>query len=419
MTPGPPETWWPRAPRLPGPGTARAAGRRPFGSTWWGRAWVDALEHRAQLDPNRLPRGRTYARTGAVGELTLGAGQVSAPVQGSRRSPYAVTVRVRTFSDEEWDQVLDALAAQIGHAAALLDGELPPEIADDVRSVGLDLLPGPGELQPRCSCPDWADPCKHAAAVCYLVADSLDDDPFVLLALRGLDRDQLLAALRARRGVPGSEATAPGGPGSDDDPSADPGVVARDAWRRPPSPMPVVPLPVRTPGRPTVLGVDPPPGLGVDAAALRRLAADAAARALDLALGSVDSGLELDHHEDLARHAALLLGTADAGEMTLLARRAGLPSRELLRRAVAWRDGGLPGLSVLLGPWDPPPEAIAPGRTAMGPTATVRRNRVTGGGRQLRLGTDGRWYPFRKVGADWEPDGPPLQPEALGSGPPG
>ncbi|MDA8317473.1 MAG: hypothetical protein M0010_20245, partial [Actinomycetota bacterium] len=88
---------WPEhRPRRPGPGQRRP-GRRPFGATWWGRAWVDALEGRASLDPNRLPRGRTYARGGAVGDLVLTAGQITAPVQGSRRTPYRVTVRVRTF----------------------------------------------------------------------------------------------------------------------------------------------------------------------------------------------------------------------------------------------------------------------------------------------------------------------------------
>ncbi|MDQ6838144.1 MAG: SWIM zinc finger family protein, partial [Actinomycetota bacterium] len=183
--------------------------RRSFGTSWWGRAWVDALEGRARLDPNRLPRGRTYARQGTVGELRLAAGAITADVQGSRDWPYQVRVRVRVFDNNEWDRVLDSLAAEIGHLAALLDGELPPRVAADVRTAGLDLLPGPGELQPRCSCPDWADPCKHAAAVCYLVADALDEDPFGLLALRGRDRKEVLAGLRARRRPAMATATAP------------------------------------------------------------------------------------------------------------------------------------------------------------------------------------------------------------------
>ncbi|MGH9046118.1 MAG: SWIM zinc finger family protein, partial [Acidimicrobiales bacterium] len=273
----------PQQPRRPGPGPARPAGRKPFGSTWWAKAWVDALEGRARLDPNRLPRGRTYARTGAAGELTLQPGEVRAPVQGSRAKPYQVTVRVRTFEEHEWTRVLDAFAAEIGHTAALLDGELPPAVAADAAGVGLDLLPGPGEIQPRCSCPDWADPCKHAAAVCYLVADELDRDPFGILLLRGRSREEVLAALRARRST---ASTAGHGGGRSTRPSVDPGVPARAAWQRDPAsalPAPLPPMPPERPGRPSILPADVPAGSGIDASALRALAIDAAGRAHELA----------------------------------------------------------------------------------------------------------------------------------------
>ena len=145
-------------------------GGSEFGRTWWGRAWLEALEQRARLDPDRLPRGRDYARSGAVGELTLAPGEARARVQGRKTEPYEVRIRVRRFTDDEWDRVLAAISARLGHAAALLDGELPPEVAEDAAAAGLDLLPGGGELGPRCSCPDDADPCKHSAAVCYLVS---------------------------------------------------------------------------------------------------------------------------------------------------------------------------------------------------------------------------------------------------------
>jgi hypothetical protein len=375
---------------------------------------VDALENRAQLDRNRLPRGRTYARSGAVGTLEIGPGEVTADVQGSRATPYAVRVRVRTFAPKEWDRVLDALSNEIGHTAALLDGELPPEVADDARAIGLDLLPGPGELQPRCSCPDWADPCKHSAAVCYLVADALDDDPFAVFLLRGRPRDGVLAALRARRSTHGVATT--GFPGSD---SAKPdgGVLARDAWSRPVSPLPRPPLPRREAGRPTVLGVDPPAATGIDSARLRDLASDAARRALDLALGAKCSGLELSRDEDLARRVSGLLVSgaglpagAASVDLSGLARSTGMTPRELFRRALAWREGGTGGLAALLEPWDPPPGAVVPGRDLLGPGSVMRRNRVTLGDRQLRLGQDGRWYGFRRGSSrDWEPDGPPVE----------
>ncbi len=311
-------SWWPPpSKRLPGPGPRRA-GRRPFGATWWGKAWVDALEQRAELDRNRLPRGRTYARTGAVGEIGVRAGAIMASVQGSRAKPYKVTVKVRTYSDQEWDITLAALASRVGHMAALLDGEMPPGVADDLATANIDLLPVAGELQPRCSCPDWANPCKHAAAVCYLVADTLDADPFLLFLMRGRGRDTLLAGLRARRaaasavangdgrpgtrGRRGADAGGADGPGTEEATvwAPDTGVTAREAWARWAAvtaqgapPVPAIPLPPPKPGRPTVLAVDPPPGSGVTSASLLQLAADAAQRAWELAHGESAAGFEI------------------------------------------------------------------------------------------------------------------------------
>src|ERR1700691_45615 len=113
-----------------------------FGRTWWGAAWVEALEQRARLDPNRLPRGRDYARSGTVGEPNLAPGEARAQVQGRKTEPYEVRIRVRRFTDDEWDRVLAAISARLGHAAALLDGELPAGVADDPDGPGLDLLAG-------------------------------------------------------------------------------------------------------------------------------------------------------------------------------------------------------------------------------------------------------------------------------------
>jgi uncharacterized Zn finger protein len=387
--------------------------RRGFGLTWWGEAWVTALEQRARLDPNRLPRGRSYARGGTVGELAIGPGEVRAAVQGRRVRPYQVRVRVRVLDAAEWDRVLDAIATQIGHAAALLDGELLPEVADDVRGAGTDLLPGPGELQPRCSCPDWADPCKHAAAVCYLVAGALDADPFSLLLLRGRRREEVLAALRARRGSAG--ATAP--PAGPSPPAADPGVNAREAYRRALAPLPAPPLPPQRPGQPAVLPVDPSPGAGLRPEDLAALAADAAARAFQLATGSGDGGLSLDLEADLARRAAGLLGTGRG--LAELAASAGMPSRELLGWAVTWQRAGRGGLDALRTTWQPAATDLVEGRAALdrldGQDAVrAWRNRLTCGGLQLRLGGDGQWYRFVRSGSAWVLDGPAApEPSAL------
>jgi uncharacterized Zn finger protein len=448
--------------------------RGGFGRTWWGRAWVEALEQRARLDPNRLPRGRTYARGGTVGDLTFVRGEVQAKVQGRQVRPYSVRVRVTPFTDGDWDRVLDAVASQLGHTAALLDGELLPEVADDVEAAGLDLLPGAGEIDASCSCPDWADPCKHAAAVCYLIATASDADPFVLLLLRGRGRDEVLAGLRARRRaaagsagqagrVGGTGAAAVGsfaGAAADD-----PGMDARAVFAAaPPSvPIPPPPLPADRPGQPTVPLAEPPASEGGYPAPedLLALAADAASRAWELAVGVGDGGLGLDTDADLARRAASLL---DTPAFPGLAARAKKNHQELTRWALAWRYGGAGGLDALRddGAWvaaavsgagdsdgagpsgpavddtadtdeDAAADAAADGgstggvggSTAAQPTATavaagkaalaertggrprVTRNRVTAGGAQLRLGRDGRWYPFTKSGTAWDPAGPP------------
>ena len=197
------------------------ARRRDFGRTWWGRAWVGALETRAVHDPNRLSRGRTYARKGTVGTLTIRAGRVTAEVHGSRPDPYDVLLEVRCLRPDEWECVLDVVAARAGHAAALLDGELHEGIVAEASAVDVELLPRSGELRTACSCPDWAEPCKHAAAVCYLVADALDDDPFLLLELRGLGRAGVLAAVRERRAGSGEAAEVA---------VAGAGVPAAEAW---------------------------------------------------------------------------------------------------------------------------------------------------------------------------------------------
>ncbi|WP_374203620.1 SWIM zinc finger family protein, partial [Streptomyces geysiriensis] len=165
----------------------RPSGQDGFAETWWGNAWVAALEEGA-LDSARLARGRVYAERGTVDAITVTPGLVLAYVQGSRPRPYRVQVRLRTLGDGDWEAFLDAAVERPGHIAALLDKELPHSLAD----CGVPLLPGPGDLAPQCSCPDSGHPCKHAAALCYQTARLLDADPFVLLLLRGRGERTLL-----------------------------------------------------------------------------------------------------------------------------------------------------------------------------------------------------------------------------------
>ncbi|MGW7685572.1 SWIM zinc finger family protein [Kribbella sp. NPDC054772] len=391
-------------PAAKGPGS-----RRTFGATWWGRAWLEALEQRARLDPGRLSRGRSYARRGSVLELTVKPGEVEAVVQGSRVTPYQVTVRIRAFDRDEWDAVLAIVSAQIGRVAALLDGELPPEVVDDVRAAGLDLLPGAGEVLTHCTCPDFAVPCKHSAAVCYLIADALDDDPFALLLLRGRRKDELLTILRSRRATTSAPPSAPRTP-------APPGIPAIAAFaRHPPTksteqvagvvPVPAPPRPLAGPGVPAAVRVlDPPRSSGVDVRDLVALATDAARRAWELASGDGDGGLTLTFEQDLARRAADVLGTPTLAD---LAHRAGISARQLTTWATAWRQAGRGGLAVTVdAPHDVTPEALTEALEAL-PTATTEANRVTTGKLQLRLGHDNLWYRFDQQFNDWTLTRPP------------
>jgi hypothetical protein len=370
---------------------------------------VRTLEQQARFDENRLPRGRTYLRQDRVGALTAEAGEVRAPVRGSRESAYRVRVRVRPFTEAEWEVVLDAISAKAAHAAALLDGELSPAIVADVEAAGLDLLPGPGDITTSCSCPDWANPCKHAAAVCYLVADLLDDDPFTLLLLRGRNRDQMLAGIRARRAAARSDGGGPPVPPAGSARSTrsarsgvDAGVVATAAFSADRPPLPHPPLPPGHPSQPAPLASDAPTDSPVTADELQALAADAAERAWALATGESDGGLSLSADEDLARRAADALGT---GAFPEIARRSSLPPADLMRGVLAWRHGGAGAVAVLDDRWDPPAEVLDDARAALvaAGTAQVRvdGNRVLGTGIQLRYGRDRRWYRFEQRGTTW------------------
>ncbi|MGH8909761.1 MAG: SWIM zinc finger family protein [Egibacteraceae bacterium] len=172
---------------------------RAFGLTWWGRRWIAALEALGAVYANRLPRGRTYARNGSVSRLVVEPGKVTAAVQGSRARPYRVTITLPVFDDATWEQVIAALSAQLRHAAALLDGQMPEDVDEVLGACGVSLFPRSRELTTSCSCPDWANPCKHVAAVHYVLAQTFDADPFLLPRLRGRDQAALLAGLRAAR----------------------------------------------------------------------------------------------------------------------------------------------------------------------------------------------------------------------------
>jgi uncharacterized Zn finger protein len=192
--------WWERhGPRLPSHGIKAQSRRGAFGKSWWAGRWIAALER--LVNPPRLARGRNYARTGHVLSVDVARAGVTAVVQGSRPAPYEVTIEFKQLSDAEWTRVIDAMSAEAIYAARLLSGEMPEDIEEVFAAAGTSLFPATdGDMRTRCTCPDWANPCKHIAAVHYLLGERFDEDPFLMFLLRGRSQEEIVAALRALRG---------------------------------------------------------------------------------------------------------------------------------------------------------------------------------------------------------------------------
>ena len=182
--------------------------RGAIGEQWWSRRFIAVLDSYGMS--SRLERGRSYARRGQVLEFTLATGKVTARVQGSRPSPYQVSITVRPLTSAQWRDVESRLAGQALFRARLLAGEMPAEIEKVFASCGTPLFPESSrDLTMSCNCPDWGVPCKHLAAVCYVLAEAFDADPFAMLAWRGKGRDDLLAALRGKTAGPPARGPCP------------------------------------------------------------------------------------------------------------------------------------------------------------------------------------------------------------------
>jgi hypothetical protein len=180
-------------------GIATTKQRGKMADTWWSKRFIDVLESYGL--GTRMQRGRRYARQGQVISLDVNPALVVAQVQGSRRTPYVVTVTATQPSDVQWLKLDDAFRSRVGFVARLLAGEVPPELEEAFSDAGVQLFPRAWrELRATCSCPDDANPCKHIAAVLYVFADQLDVDPWLLLAWRGRSRTQLLEHLGAGAG---------------------------------------------------------------------------------------------------------------------------------------------------------------------------------------------------------------------------
>src|SRR2546426_664312 len=173
-----------------------------FSRTWWGQRFIAALEEFA--DPARRGRGRSYASGGRILNYTLDNGTVTARVRGSinpyfgvyKEPIYTTSITIKAISSTDWKKAISQIASRADLVTKLLMNEMPDTIEDAFSGLGLHLLPhSERDFVTDCSCPDWANPCKHIAGVYYLLASALDRDPFVMFELRGLSRDDLHAEL--------------------------------------------------------------------------------------------------------------------------------------------------------------------------------------------------------------------------------
>ncbi|OKJ04860.1 SWF or SNF family helicase [Streptomyces sp. CB01249] len=394
---------------------------RGFAASWWGKAWLKALEDTA-LDLRQLKAGRRVAREGGVGAVSVRPGRITAVVRERDGSTYRSDVLLQELDEQEWDRFLGMATERTGHIAALLDREMPPHLVEDAAAAGMDLLPGIGDLEPRCTCEAW-DHCPHTAALCYQVARLLDQDPFVLLLMRGRGERMLLDGLQERIAA---TAGAPDVAAEAEEPVPDPGVsgVPAEQAYAAGSILPALPAPPELPGEPGAapsLDTETDPEAGVDPTALEMLARDAAARAHRMLADALTPGHEgrpvpesLTVRQDAVRLAAdarpepwIVHRLASGAGRT----RAGLPAA-----AAAWRYGGATALAVLDEDRPLDGEALARARTRLAeaweedeaPRLRAERSRWTSadGGLQLRYGPDGRWYPYRKENGQWFPAGP-------------
>ncbi|MFF8842086.1 SWF or SNF family helicase [Streptomyces sp. NPDC015127] len=398
------------------------AGGRGFARTWWGQAWLKALEDTA-LDGRQLKKGRGHARAGAVGAVSVRPGRITAVVRDRDGTAYRSDVLLQELDGEQWDRFLDMAVDRSGHIAALLDREMPPHLVEDAAAAGVELLPGIGDLEPECTCDAW-DHCPHTAALCYQVARLLDQDPFVLLLMRGRAERRLLDELQARSVA---RATTPSAQSTQtDEDAAAAGVRADEAFAARDI-LPPLPPPPALPGEPgpaPALDTETPPPPGIDPDALEHLAADAAARARVLLAAALAPGHEeappppaLTPDQDAVRMAASSPGPVVAGR---IAAGTGRSSAELDLAVRAWRYGGAASLAVLEDDVTPDPALSARATAALDAawaeadesdrprlrSAGAARWTVVGAQVQLRLGPDGHWWPYRRERSVWAPAGP-------------
>lgn len=161
--------------------------------TFWGKAWCKNIESYQDFE-NRLPRGRSYVRSGAVIDLQIAKGEVTALVCGSQRTPYKIKIAIAPLAPSRWEYLKRSCLGKIGSLVSLIQGKLSAETLALLCDRENGIFPAPAEIKMDCSCPDWADLCKHLAAVLYGIGARLDADPSLFFVLRGVDQNELISA---------------------------------------------------------------------------------------------------------------------------------------------------------------------------------------------------------------------------------
>ena len=170
---------------------------RNIAKSWWGRAWCDNLERYADYE-SRLDRGKRYVKTGAVIDLSITKGRIQAKVQGSRKTPYKVEIRISPLSEERCQEILQKCGKRVETLEKLLAGDFPEELKELFTQRG-GLFPSSREISFSCSCPDWALMCKHVAAVLYGIGARLDENPSLFFELRGIEMGRFIDVAIASR----------------------------------------------------------------------------------------------------------------------------------------------------------------------------------------------------------------------------
>ncbi|MFF9755238.1 hypothetical protein ACF1FC_21075 [Streptomyces sp. NPDC014344] len=404
------------------PAFAARRGGRARGQSFWAKAWAEAMED-VWPEEGPLKKGRSLARTGRIGPITVSTGRVAAEVHGGEET-YRTQLTLTVLDDDEWDLLWEKTAGRPAETGALLAGDLPEDLLEAVEDARVRMLPGYGDLDADCDCDALDHPCPHATALAYQLSWLLDTDPWLLVLIRGRGEQEAVEELKSAvllRALAGDDED--GEPGETGEggsrpeatagtPDPDAYAAQRAAYSRPTTALPALPPLPEPPTAPEE------PLTGIEADPLDRLAADAALHARELLAHVHGFGAAPPEPLDLWQDTVRLAAThPDPRAVQRLREGCGRPGEDLDRAAAAWRTGGRAALETLEHSWPPPEQQAARARTALTtaweaeelPPIDVDGNHWTLTGRdlQLRLGRDGRWYPYRRRDDRWWPAGPP------------